>query len=262
MVFGKFSEAVSDLSETLRRVFQSPPSHAINPSLDAPLSGSVPSLTAEAITPPYSPFAIPAGIELLFLTQSTDLPIRFQGRLVTEESFANWAAGAVICQMPVFSKSAGCQVGIPALPKRAICRRQAMEGFSTSTRSYQEPFPIPTVRGGSPALGSVAVRKGLEIAMGMPIAFTGQNIQLLPKTIAMRYSLQLVKATGENIRNLELLGLFRIPSKGVAGMRHDPKSGKLFLQLTSEATTATRLPFLLAQRKDDRSLVSCFLEEG
>ncbi|MDP2877446.1 MAG: hypothetical protein Q8O00_14765 [Holophaga sp.] len=262
MVFGKLSEAVSDLSETLRRVFQPPPTHGISPSLNEPPSGTVSTLEAVAITPPYSPAATPAGIELLFVPQAIHLPTRFEGRLISEASFANWAAGAVVCQMQVFSKGAGRQVGIPPLPKRATCYRQDIAGFTVFTQRSQEIFSSPAVRGGSPQLGSAVVLSGLEMALGMPIGFTGQNMQLLPKAIAMRYNLQLVKATGENIRNLDVLGLFHIPSKGVAGMRHDPKTGKLFLQLTSDAAKASRLPFLLAQRKDDRSLVSCFLEEG
>lgn len=84
----------------------------------------------------------------------------------------------------------------------------------------------------------------------------------LPRAQWMRYSLQLVKATGDNIRNLELLGLYRIPSRGVVGMSHDAKTGRLLLALNREAVGASRQPFLLARRRDDRTLVSCLLEEG
>ena len=100
------------------------------------------------------------------------------------------------------------------------------------------------------------------MVMSLPIAIQGQDVQNIPKVQWMRYSLQLVKATGENIRNLDVLGLYKIPSRGVASMRHDAKTGRLLLELSREAAGASRLPFLLARRKDDRTLVSCFLEEG
>ena len=77
----------------------------------------------------------------------------------------------------------------------------------------------------------------------------------------MRYSLQLVRGTGENVRNLEVLGLFRIPSKGVADLRHDPGQGRILVRLEASAVRASRAPFILARRKDDGSLVSCYVED-
>ena len=77
----------------------------------------------------------------------------------------------------------------------------------------------------------------------------------------MRYSLQLVRGTGENVRNLEVLGLFQIPSKGVVDLRHDPRQGRLLIQLESSAIKAPRAPFILARRRDDGALVSCFVED-
>ena len=40
------------------------------------------------------------------------------------------------------------------------------------------------------------------------------------------------------------------------------RSGRLLLTLGPEALRAQRGPFMLARRRDDRSLVSCFLEEA
>jgi hypothetical protein len=77
----------------------------------------------------------------------------------------------------------------------------------------------------------------------------------------MRYSLQLVRGTGENVRNLEVLGLFRLPRKGVADLRHDPRLGRLLVRLLPLAVRAERAPFILARRKDDGALVSCFVED-
>jgi hypothetical protein len=77
----------------------------------------------------------------------------------------------------------------------------------------------------------------------------------------MRYSLQLVRGTGENVRNLEVLGLYRLPRKGVADLRHDPARGRILVRLEPAAVRAPRAPFILARRKDDGSLLSCFVEE-
>jgi hypothetical protein len=77
----------------------------------------------------------------------------------------------------------------------------------------------------------------------------------------MRYSLQLVRGTGENVRNLEVLGLFRLPRKGVSDLRHDAKQGRILVRLESSAVRAPRAPFILARRKDDGSLLSCFVED-
>lgn len=261
-MFGKFSEAVSDLSETLRRVFQAPVTHAFDPTITTPRAEGVLTLNVAALAPNFALCPTPVGLNLAFPVLSTHLPTVFEGRLMAEDGWEQWSTGAVVCHMPVFGKAGGRQVGIPPLPRRATCYREETGAFRTSTRALQEPFPVPAVRGGSPNLGNAVTHSALEMALGLPIAFIGQDVLTLPRPIWMRYSLQLVKTTGENIRNLEVLGLYRIPSKGVAGMRHDAKTGHLLLELTREAANVKRQAFLLARRKDDRSLVSCFLEEA
>jgi hypothetical protein len=87
------------------------------------------------------------------------------------------------------------------------------------------------------------------------------DIQRLPKGLWMRYSLQLVRGTGENVRNLEVVGLFRLPRKGVADLRHDPGQSRILVRLEASALKAPRAPFILARRKDDGTLVSCFVED-
>lgn len=84
----------------------------------------------------------------------------------------------------------------------------------------------------------------------------------LPKALMMRYNLQLVRATGENIRNLELVGVFRIPSKGTEQVHHDPATGRLMVTLGPAAAGARLAPFVLARRKSDASIVCCFVEES
>ena len=78
----------------------------------------------------------------------------------------------------------------------------------------------------------------------------------------MRYTLQLVRATGENIRNLEVLGLYRIPAKGTRQVDHDPVTGRLLVTLDADAVGSRRAPFILARRKNDASIVCSFVEEA
>jgi hypothetical protein len=101
----------------------------------------------------------------------------------------------------------------------------------------------------------------LDTILSLPIPLRAEDIQRLPKGLWMRYSLQLVRGTGENVRNLEVLGLFRIPRKGVTDLRHEPGLSRILIRLEAAAVRAPRAPFILARRKDDGSLLSCFVEE-
>ena len=262
MVFGRLTDAVSDLSETLRRVFRDPPSQALDTTMQIPLSRGATALAATGIRPPYEIRMAPVGVSVDLHTVAGAVSTVFQGRIHAEEAWSRWAGGATILEMQVFQTGGQRRVEVPPLPRRSLCRRIEAEHFRTTDRSLQENFSRPAVRGGSPELAKAEARGGLELAMSFPIAIQGQDVQTLPKAQWMRYSLQLVKSTGENIRNLEVLGLYRIPSRGIGGMRHDAKTGRLMLELGREAAGASRLPLILARRRDDRTLVSCFLEEG
>jgi hypothetical protein len=262
MVFGRLTDAVSDLKETLRQVFRDPPSHGLDPALAAVRAKGARPLEAAARVPEYALAVVPVCPRLAFQGAVLAPAMAFQGRLQAEEGWARWAAGAKVCEMPVFSAGAQRRVEVPPLPRRPACQRVAPESYRTACRGLEAHFQRPGVRGGSPELEVPGVRSGLELALGLPIAIQGQDVQTLPKAQWMRFSLQLIKATGENIRNLEVLGLYRIPTRGVASMRHDAKTGRLLLELTRDASGAARQCFLLARRKDDRTLVSCFLEEG
>jgi hypothetical protein len=262
MVFGRITEAVSDLKETLRRLFQDPPSHAVQLGPLAIRPRGIAPLAAAPRLPAFqlSVNSVTAPLEVRAIL--TEAPVRFQGQLRAEAGWARWASGAKVCEMPVFGAGGQHRMEVPPLPRRPPSHRVEAETFRALSRSFREGFAPPRVRGGAPALPLSAVRDGLDVVLGLPIAIQGQDVQTLPKAQWMRYSLQLVKSTGENIRNLEVLGLYRLPSRGVADMRHDAKTGRLLVALNREATGVSRQPFLLARRRDDRTLVSCFLEEG
>jgi len=262
MLMGRLKGAVSDVAETLRRAFSDPPCHRLDPSLDTFAVRGMETLGGHSQSPPFlfQGCLLSADLQLPVLAGPGALD--FEARLHAEGAFAQWEAGAKVCEMEVFTARAGQRVAIPTLPRRAKVCAVPPEDFRTRARSGMDTVARPRVRGAEPGLAPPRVRQDLELALGLPMAIPGEDPQQLPKPLWMRYTLQIVKATGENIRNLEVLGLYRIPTKGVASLRHDPRTGRLVIQLNAAASGAPRAPFMLARRKDDRTIVSCFLEGG
>lgn len=150
---------------------------------------------------------------------------------------------------------------VPPLPRLAKVLGRVEPPSCPSVRRYSDPLLAPGTRRMDPALHLVAARPGLEAMLSLAVPFQGEDIHRLPKGLWMRYSLQLVRGTGVNVRNLEVLGLFRIPGKGVADLRHDPRQNRILVRLEATAIKAPRVPFILARRKDDGAMVSCFVED-
>ena len=153
------------------------------------------------------------------------------------------------------------RVAVPPLPRKATVLGRVEPPSRPASHRLSESLPQPGTRRMDPGLGHVAAVAGLETMLSLAVPLRGENIQHLPKGLWMRYSLQLVRGTGENVRNLEVLGLFRIPRKGVADLRHDPSQGRILVRMESSAIRSPRVPFILARRKDDGSLLSCFVED-
>ena len=261
MVMGRLREAVSDAAETLRRVFRSPAVHGGGTGLPAFGVRQAPPLEALGRGPAWAleprtgeaPLALPA--------LAGQASLAWRPALRGEEGWMHWAEEARVCAMPVFPPGAQARLEVPPLPRRPVARPLRAEAFLSRVRALRDPLRPPATRREEAAFAPPVVHADLPLALGLPVAVAGEDPQALPRAVAMRYSLQFVRQTGENIRNLELLGIYRIPRKGVRELRHDARSGRLLLTLGPEALRAQRGPFMLARRRDDRSLVSCFLEE-
>ncbi len=259
---GRLKGAVSDVAETLRRVFSDPPCHHLDTALDAFGIGSLEPFEGRSLAPEALCHAVLASADLGLSAGLGSEPTAFQARVQVDEAFVQWAAGARICEMEVFGAASGVRSEIPPLPRRAQVRSSPPEGFRGRSRGGMASISAPRGFRADPTLADPRVHRDLELALGLPMAVPGEDLQKLPRPIWMRYTLQIVKATGENIRNLDVLGIYRIPSKGVTGLRHDARSGRLVIQLGPAAAGARRTPFMLARRKDDRTIVSCYLEGG
>ncbi len=260
-MLGKVKGAVADAAETLRRVFSDPEVRELRPER-----------FGLRVHPEWGPVAIPqAGWEPVVaalgrmprfedsLQAQSLAPL--QATLRCEDGWARWGAEATVVRMAPLEAGQATRMAVPPLP-RSVGARSRLEALSgVRTRQAREPLPPPGTRRLDPALAPVAVRPGLAAMLAQPVAIQGEDLQKLPKGLWMRYSLQMVRATGENVRNLEVLGLFHLPRKGVGELRHDAKGGRILVQLAPEAAKAPRLPFILARRRDDGALLSCYLEE-
>jgi hypothetical protein len=261
MVLGRFKDAMSDMAETIRRAFQDPPCRTVPIGIRLPGAASIKLLGTTCMSVPYRFEPEIRTPELLFPSILQSPAMAIEVRLCHEDAFAAWAAGAKVCEMPVFRVGNCGRLAVPPLPRSVTVRAVGLPPFAFSSRCIRSGIAAPPVRECPSRISLPRVRKNLEAVIGLPIAISGEDLAKLPKALNMRYTFQLVKATGENIRNLDVLGVYPVPVKGVVALRHDAQTGRIMLNLGTEAVGAHRGRFILARKKDDRSFVSCFVEE-
>jgi hypothetical protein len=259
-MLGRMKDAVADAAETLRRAFA-----GLKVFEAAPEGFQPQGLGWQALECAGS-----QGLEALVLDTQALLLLNeavqgrklepFQAKVVAEAGWAAWGAEAEVVQMAPLEAGRAARMVVPPLPRAAVPAGK-VEGFQRpGTRRYWDPVQAPGRRLLEVGLGRCNARAGLPTILGLPVPILGESPQRLPKGLWMRYSLELVRRTGENVRNLEVVGLYRIPRKGVRDLRHDPKSSRIMLHLDESALNAPREAFILAKRKDDGTLVSCFVE--
>ena len=259
-MFGRVRGAMADAAETLRRAFAGLNVVQVLPEPFAlmPHQGSLLAVAPCSGLEPLAAFGRPAALFGASVPSRT-LEV-FQARLMAEAGWASWGAEAeVVCMAPLETGRAA-RVSVPPLPRQARALGRLEPTARPATRRITEPLAQPGLRRLDPKLAGVSAVAGLEAFLSLPVPIRAEDTQRLPKGLWMRYSLQLVRGTGENVRNLEVLGLFYIPRKGVADLRHDPKQGRILVRLEPSAVRAPREPFVLARRKDDGALLSCFVE--
>lgn len=262
MVFGRLKEAASDVAETLRRAFSSPPCQRVDPTMSTPATGAIPILEAQGLEPAFLLKAEIGRIPVHFPGALKEASLAMTASLKAEEGWAQWAAGAKLCTMDVFRAGTAPRIAVPPLPRNVPTRAQPCGLGGTRSRALMDPLPRPQARSLEASLTKPRAFGSPQQAFELPMGVVPETQAAIPRALWMRYTLQLVKTTDENIRNLDVLGIFPIPTRGVRGLRHDAPSGRLFLELGPEAAGAPKGRLMLARNKTDRSLVSCFLEEG
>jgi hypothetical protein len=260
-MFGRMKDAMADAAETLRQAFAG--LKVVQVEAEPFLLGNqgIPLLQAEpraGLQVPEAPLQV---MQLLREAAQGRGMEPFSSKVVGEAGWASWGAEAEVIRMDPLEAGRAARVAVPPLPRKASALGRHEPVAVPATRRAAEALARPAVRRADPSLPSGLAQAGLETMLSLAVPIQAENTQHLPKGIWMRYSLQLVRGTGENVRNLEVLGLFRIPRKGVADLRHDAKQGRILVRLEAAALRAPRAPFILARRKDDGGLVSCFVED-
>lgn len=260
-MLGRVKEAVSDAAETLRRAFSGLAVVEAPPEPFRPHSHGAAGFGAAARSGFEALPAAPREMPLLRNAGQSHALEPFRGELQMEEGWARWAAGARVLRMMPLEPGRAAQVAVPALPRRPAVAGQVEAPRRPAARRVHEPLGRPGAGRLDPALPGGTARPGLAAMLTLPVPVQGQDVQRLPKGLWMRYSLQLIRATGENVRNLEVLGLFQVPRKGVASLAHDARRRRIYLRLEAAAVSAPRGPFVLARRRDDGTIVSAFVED-
>jgi hypothetical protein len=260
-MFGRVKDAMADAAETLRRAFAGLEVVSAPPEPFLPQAHGAAMLAVEPRAG-LEPLAT-ACREMRLLRRAVEGRALqpFQARLQAEAGWARWGAEAQVLRMVPLEAGQAARMAVPPLPRKAGVLGRVDPPSRPLSRKVSESLSQPGTRRLDPGLGSVVAEPGLATMLALAVPIRGENIQRLPKGLWMRYSLQLVRGTGENVRNMEVLGLFRLPRKGVADLRHDPAQGRLLVRLEPSAIRSPRAPFILARRKDDGSLLSCFVED-
>jgi hypothetical protein len=260
-MFGRVKEAMADAAETLRRAFAGLKVTAVVPEPFVPQShGSrAPVVESRAgLEPPVT-----ALLEMQLLREAVEgrelQP--FACALQQEVGWASWGVEAAVVRMAPLESGRATRIAVPPLPRKATALGRVEPPARPMVRRLSEPVQPPRTRRLDPSLEGGAASAGLEAMLSLAVPIRAEDIQRLPKGLWMRYSLQLVRGTGENVRNLEVIGLFHLPRKGVADLRHEPAHNRILVRLEAAALKAPRAPFILARRKDDGSLLSCFVED-
>jgi hypothetical protein len=254
-------EAMADAAETLRQAFAGLKVVALEPEPFLPRSLGSALLGAQPRAGLQAPATACRELRLLKEAVQGRALQPFRADLRAESGWARWGAEAEVVRMTPLAGGQAARVAVPPLPRRAQVHGRVEAPVPPLLHQVSEPLPQPGTRHLEPGLRQAAVAPGLEAMLSLAVPIQSEDVQRLPKGLWMRYSLQLVRGTGENVRNLEVLGLFRLPRKGVTDLRHDPGQNRILVRLEAAAVRTHRVPFILARRKDDGTLLSCFVEE-
>jgi hypothetical protein len=260
-MFGRVKDAMADAAETLRRAFAGLSVVEVVPEPFQLQSHGAAVLSAEGRAGLEVPVAAQKEMRLLREAVEGRALEPFRAELCAESGWARWGAEAEVIRMTPLEGGLAARMAVPPLPRKAQVQGRVEPLAKPSTRRWAEWVPQPGTRRMDPGMRDISVQEGLKVMLTLAVPIKGMDIQRLPKGLWMRYSLQLVRGTGENVRNLEVVGLFRLPRKGVADLRHDPGQSRILVRLEASALKAPRAPFILARRKDDGTLVSCFVED-
>jgi hypothetical protein len=98
--------------------------------------------------------------------------------------------------------------------------------------------------------------RSVERALAAPITIKSKDISNVPKAMWMRHTLHLVKETGENVKNIQIIGLYKIPKNGVKKIGHSASSGSVYVHVGADAIDSKRCTLVVARKKSDNTIIS------
>jgi hypothetical protein len=259
----RLKDTVGDVAETIKRAFTGPKVHSARQFFLAdPVPKAMALLSAASKSTSLS-LSANFSVATLFVSTSINVPnVQFEAR-AQSESGGTFNAGARLVSVQVAWPGVVKSAGIPQLNSPIV--KTNAGGYSVfTTISYAlPPFSLRHEKNYmvNPTIESPACITSLGTIFERPIRVRSENIDKIPKPLWMRYTFHLLKETGENIRNLEIIGLFSIPKKGVQSLRHDHSTGSLMVTVDQDAQNSDYYKLMLARNKNNSEVVSCILED-
>lgn len=265
-MLGRIKDAVEDVAETIKRAFSGPKVHSASSFfIREPESKTVTWLMADAKVAGLlsTPDIVPLPLFVSASTNSHNMKFVTQSFSETGEVFK---ADAVLVSISLVWSGVVVSADIPGMNSPAMKRLE-----ETYAVIPPKPHAIPQAQIGIKYGKTYSINtqmkepecyKSLERALLVPIHVKSEDLEGISRALLMRYGLQLVKETGENIKNLEIIGLYKIPKKGLKSVKHDAASGTLKIIAGADAQNSQNCIVLVARKKSNSAIVSCMLDDS
>jgi hypothetical protein len=260
----RIKDTVGDVVETVRRAFVGPKVYSglryffTEPKCKSQVWPSTVAITASLLPKP-SFSALPLSLSVFVDTLKIEIEPgiiqetieAFSTRVTPTDTIFAWSAKIKATEIP--------DINLPVT--NSIAKKYY--GFSTMSHPVSklaflqgETYRIIT------CFGDLRYHRSLERALMIPINIRSEDLTKLSKAILMRYTILLLKESNENIKNIEIIGLYRIPKIGVKKMQYNSTNELLQIIAGTDAQKCTeRCKLLLARRKSNATTISCIINE-
>ena len=254
--------AAGDIAETTVRAFVGPKVYRASQCfLDEPNIKSMEQPSASVSSAALLPQPEAHSAELLALATVRAANIKFDIRALNgagEPFSVRTASLEAAFSWPCAATS----VDIPKMDApSAIMIDPSTFGFQTGTKGIaefeilaKETHKYPIFFAAPNCIASI------DRALMAPISIKSKDLASVPKAIWMRCTMHLVKETGENVKNLQIVGLYSIPNNGVKSIAHGASNGSVQIQVGAEAINSELCTLVVARKKSDNAIISYTIE--
>lgn len=258
-MLGRIKDTVEDVAETIKRAFVGPAVHSAPQFfIETPVSNAMSLPVASTLVAPLTISANISVASLLLSAPVSNADVQFRPRVLLETGEA-FKANAKLVSIPLAWSGVVKSAEIPRMNAPAV--RGVDDSYSVfKTEFYVLPqfsLKLEKTYKLNTSMNTPRCFASVETALSRPIGIQSENVEKISKALLMRYTIQLVKETRENIRNLEIIGLYSIPKKGVRAIKRDASAGLLRILVGPEAQNSEYNKLMLARKKSDSTIVSC-----